>query len=567
MTEQIDTIISKNPFNVDTHLQVAQFYQKKSDYQTAVSILKKGVEINKDSRELHLALAKIYLIQNRMDDVQRILGVCQHLASDKKSAFAIQIQSLLAQTLVLQGDLSAAEITVDYILGLDPKNANAHYIKGKIFLLNLDIKSAIEEFKIVISQTPGFEPAHQSLVQAYYQTAKQNKALLALEQALEYLPFSKNLHQTLAEAYTSYNKYEQAEVQLRSLIKYWPLDPMSYLTLGDFFFATDQFVKAEQTFLKLANLHNENAIGYLRLSKLYQKQGQLQKAAAIFKKVKLKNRSDANQLFNGQIQFLIDQKKFAEALFICNERLSQNSKDEFILNLRGIIHTKQKKTAAARQDFEKAIGLTPCWPIPHVNLARFYLSKGDIQKAISWFESALQFNAPNIEVYMELARIYERHKNYPKVIEVYERALVLHPNMWTAVKKLAFYLVEHSYTPKDLQRALTLIRRAQFCTPYDPYTEDTLAWIFYKKGHLKKARRTMEAVLTHYPDNPIFNYHMGKILEKSGLMSAAREKFSIALASKEDFITRQVDQALLDQLEIINKMRPKIRLSSPWTFK
>jgi tetratricopeptide (TPR) repeat protein len=552
MNEQIDVMVEKNPSNVNTRLQAAKFYQKKSDYQTAASILKKGLEIDKESMELHLAIGELYLEQNRMDEVQRILTTCQNLVSDEKSAFGIRAQILLAKTLVIQGNLNAAKVTVDNLLNLDPNNANAHYIKGKIFLLNRDSNNAIEKFKIVITQTPEFEPAHQSLAQAYSQKAEQEKALLTLKQAVEYLPFSKNLRQALAEIYISRKEYMPAEVQLRYLTQYWPMDPMSYNTLGDFFLATDQFVKAEKTFLKLVNLYKENAIGYLKLSKLYQKKGQPQKAAAILKRAKLKNRSDANQLLGGQIQLLVGRRKFAEALSICNERLSQNSKDEFILNQRGLIYTKQKNIAAARQDFEKAIDLTPCWPIPHANLARLYLSEGDVQKAISWFESALQFNVSEIDVYMDLAGIYEKHKNYPKVIQIYEKALVVHPNMWAAVNKLAFFLAEYSGTPKDLQRALTLIRRAQFYNHYDPYVEDTLAWIFYKKGHLKEARRTMEIVLTHHPDNPIFNYHMGTILEKSGMMSAARKKLSLALASKENFIERQDAQVLLDRLDIIN---------------
>ena len=550
MTEQIDAMVAKNPSNVNTRLQAAQFYHKKSDYQTAASILKKGFEIDKNSMELHLAIMELYLAQNRMDDVQRTLATCQKLVSDKKSAFAIRTQSLLAQTLLMQGDLNAAKAAVDHVLDLDPKNTEAHFIKGKILLLNRDSNAAIEEFKMIIAQSPGYEPAHQSLVQAYYQKKELEKALMVLKKAVEYLPTSKNLRQALAETYTSRKEYMLAEAQLRHLVQYWPMDPMSCLTLGDFFLATDQFVKAEQTFLKFVKLHKENAIGYLKLSKMYQEQGQLQKAAAILKKAELKNRSDANQILDRRIQLLIGQKRFAEALSICNEHLSQNSKDEFILNLRGIIHTKQKNIVAARQDFEKTIALTPCWPTPHANLARLYLSNGDVQKAISWFESALQFNAPEIDVYVDLARIYKEHKNYLKVIQVYEKALVMHPNMWAAANNLAFYLAEYSGTPKDLQRALTLIRRAQFYNPYDPYVEDTLAWIFYKQGQLKEARNTMEIVLTHHPDNPIFNYHMGIILEKSGLKSAARKKLSLALASKENFIGRQNAQALLDRLEI-----------------
>jgi tetratricopeptide (TPR) repeat protein len=552
MKERIHAMVVENPSDVNARLQAVQFYQKKPDYQTAESLLKKGLKIDKESMELHLAMAELYLEQNRFDDVKRILNTCRKPVSNEKSVSAVRAESLLAQTLLMQGDFKAAKAAVDHILNLHPTNADAHYIKGKIFYLNRDNKAAIEEFKSVISQTPEFEPAHQSLAQAYYHKEEAEKALMVLKKAVEYLPFSKSLRQALAETYTSRKEYTLAEAQLRYLTQYWPMDPLGYSKLGDFFIATDQFIEAEQTFLKLIDLHKENAIGYLKLSKLYQKQGQPQKAAAILKKAKLKNGSDADQLLDEQIQLLLGRKRFAEALSICNKRLSQNSRDEFILNLRGIIHTKQKNIAAAKRDFEKAIELSPDWYRPHASLARLYLSKNDVQKAIPWFESALQFNAPEIDVYVDFAGIYEEQKNYPKVIQVYEKALAVHPNMWAAANNLAFYLAEYSSKQEDLQRALTLIRRAQFYNPNNPYVEDTLAWILYKQGHLKKARSTMEVVLNRNPDNPIFNYHMGTILEESGMRSAAVEKLSLALASKENFDERDDARELLDRLEKIN---------------
>ena len=253
-------------------------------------------------------------------------------------------------------------------------------------------------------------------------------------------------------------------------------------------------------------------------------------------KAKLKNKSDANRLFDAQIRLLIDQNRFNDALSICSERLSQNSKDVFALNLRGIIHSQQSNRVAARQDFEKAIALNPHWPAPHANMARLFLSKGDVQNAILSFESALQLNAAEINVYRDLARIYNVQKNYPKVIRVYEKALAVHPKMWTVANDLAFYLAEYSSRPEDLKRALALIRRARFHAPFNPNVEDTLAWIFYKQGHLKKARDTLEIVLNHHPDNPIFNYHMGTILEESGMRSAAWKKPYLVLVSKKKLL-------------------------------
>jgi tetratricopeptide (TPR) repeat protein len=455
------------------------------------------------------------------------------ITSNDKSVFAVRIKSLLAKKRLMQGNFKAAKATADDILCVDSKNADAHYIKGKLFFFDRNYNAAIEEFKVVISQAPGFEAAHLGLAQAYHQKEDAKKVLTVLKKAVGHLPLSKTLRQALAITYASRKKFMLAEVHLRCLTQYWPLDPVSYIKLGDFFIATNQYVKAEQTFLRLVDLYKENGTGYLKLSTLYQKWKKPQKALATLKKAKLKNKSDANRLLDAQIRLLIDQNRFNEALSICSERLSQNPKDVFALNLRGIIHSQQENRVAARQDFEKAIELNPHWPAPHANMARLFLSKGDVQNAISNFESALQLNPAKINVYRDLAGIYKVQKNYPKVIRVYERALADHPKMWTVANDLAFYLAEYSSRPEDLRRALTLIHKARFHAPFNPNVEDTLAWIFYKQGRLKKAQDILEIVLNHHPHNPIFNYHMGIILEEGGMTPAAPKKPYLVLVRKK----------------------------------
>lgn len=484
--------------------------------------LTKGISINPKSIKLLLLKANILMSSRHFSETETLLKQIVKIQPTKKKQ--ILIKSLLAQARLMKGDFKGAKVAIDEILSLDNRNADAHYIKGKLFLLDRNYNAAVEEFKIVIAHTPGFEAAHQSLAQAYYQKREAEKALIVLKKALEYLPFSKSLRQALAKTYTDRKEFRSAETQLRYLTQYWPMDAMSYIKLGDFFMATNQFIKAEQTLLKLLDLHKENAAGYLNLSKLYQKAKEPQKALATLKKANLKNRSDANRILDAQIRLLIDQNRFNDALSICSKRLSQNSSDVFALNLQGIIHTQQKNSVAARQDFENAITLSPHWPTPHVNMARLFLTKGDVQNAISNFESALQLKTSKIDVYIDLAKLYKAQKNYSKVIRVYEKALAVHPNMWVVANNLAFYLAEYSSKSEDLTRALRLIRRAQLYAPFNPYVEDTLAWIFYKQGHLEKARDTMEIVLNHYPHNPIFNYHMGTILKENDMTSAAEEQ-------------------------------------------
>ncbi len=551
--QRIDAMVSENPSDVSIRLIASQTYKQKAAFHEAESILKEGFKKNNESAEIYPALMELYLDQNKLEAFQRTLNECRELLSEEKNDFELRIQMLQARASLTQGSLSAAEAAVDDVLSADPQNADAHYIRARIHLMNHENSAAIQEFKTVIDLAPHFDSAHISLAQTYLIEGEEEKALRGLKKAVNDLPTSKNLRLALAKAHTLRKEYRLAEAQLLRLTEYRPLDTPGYIQLGDFYLTTNQFVKAEQIFSGLIKRQQEGAQGYLKLSQVYQKQGRPQKALAVLAKAQLSTRSEGNKILAGRMQLLLDQNKSAEAISICNQHLSQDPKNEFVLNLRGTIHSRQKNDSAAEKDFKKAIALTPQWADPQANLARLYLTQGKEEKAIANFEAALQFKPKDADVYLDLAGIYVEKKNYPKAIEVYRKALVVHPNMWAAANNMAFCLAEFMGTPDDLQHALTLIRRAQFYTPYNAYVEDTLAWILYKQGRQEKARKVMETVLAGYPDNPIFNYHMGTILVKGGMTSAAREKLESALDSKEQFAERPRAEALLAQIDKTDK--------------
>lgn len=77
----------------------------------------------------------------------------------------------------MRGDFKAAKAAANDVLSVDFKNADAHYIKGKLFLFDRNYNAAIEEFEVVIALTPGFEAAHQGLAQAYYQKEDVKKGI------------------------------------------------------------------------------------------------------------------------------------------------------------------------------------------------------------------------------------------------------------------------------------------------------------------------------------------------------------------------------------------------------
>ena len=75
--------------------------------------------------------------------------------------------------------------------------------------------------------------------------------------------------------------------------------------------------------------------------------------------------------------------------------------------------------------------------------------------------------------------------------------------------------------------------------PEEPGVMDTLGWIYYKMGDNNQAIALLEKVISSVPNDPVFNYHFGMALYKSGRLDEAREKLKIAIDSNKSFKGRE----------------------------
>jgi Flp pilus assembly protein TadD len=253
-------------------------------------------------------------------------------------------------------------------------------------------------------------------------------------------------------------------------------------------------------------------------------------------------------LFSGLIQFYIFQKNFDTAAAACKERIQKNPEDAFSCNLLGKVYGAQKKYPEAESAFQKAVDLQPLWPEPNNNLAKLYLIQGKRKEAVEKFESALQANPKNPAAYLSLGNIYQQTGENDKAVIIYERALESDPNLWVAANNLAVLLSEDSDSHKDLEKALALAKKAHTLRFGEPTVQDTLGWVYFKMGEMNQALSLLEDALSNAPENPIFNYHVGMALYKSGRPDEAREKLAKAVESSDAFLGREEAEAVLKEL-------------------
>ena len=544
----LSEIIGKDPQNEENRIQVARFYLTQKQVEDAEKVLREGIEEVPDGFKLRFALSEIYLQQNRPDDAEKTLKECLELVKDPADVNILQTKTLLARALLAKGEVAEAEALVDEVIQGNPKNADAHFIKGRLHLLRKEGDAAVSEFRTVVTEKPELEAGYLNLAEAHLIDKQTALAVDTLKSAVNAMPGSKNLHRALAKVYASQKDFAAAEAQLEKILEIDPQDVGIYANLGDLLTAAGQTARAEEAYRKIYEQAPQSPLGPILLSRLYQREKKPDEAVAVLAGA-YRDNPQSTRLFASLVQAHMANGQVALAVDLCRQRLAQSPEDVFALNLLGAVYSAQKEYAEAEKALNRAIELQPLWPVPYTNLARLYLVQGKTDEAIGRFEAALAANPQNSAAYMTLGTLYEKKKEVKKAIGIYEQALELHPNMWAAANNLAFLLSEASDDPQNLARALSLARKADDMRPGEPVVKDTMAWIYFKQGDLTQARQILSQLLTDAPENPVFNYHMGAVLAESGSSLEARQKLEAALAGGQEFMGREEAEALLAKLK------------------
>jgi len=145
----------------------------------------------------------------------------------------------------------------------------------------------------------------------------------------------------------------------------------------------------------------------------------------------------------------------------------------------------------------------------------------------------LKNNPENPAAYLSLGYIYQQNRDNEKAMQVYEKALEINPNLWVAANNLAALLSEKAGSAEDLERALTLAKRAYVFRSEEPAVLDTLGWIYYQMGDVNPALDLIEKALAGDPENPALNYHMGMVLYKTGRTDEATGREEAERVMKE----------------------------------
>jgi tetratricopeptide (TPR) repeat protein len=180
----------------------------------------------------------------------------------------------------------------------------------------------------------------------------------------------------------------------------------------------------------------------------------------------------------------------------------------------------------------RVLAVDPSYLAAYGALGQLYARQGRLDSALTEFEALAARESKPVSALTLAGMILEAQRKTAAAQERFERVMQIDPSAPVAANNLAWIYAQSN---GNLDQALELAQTAQRKLPDTAEVNDTLGFIYYKKGLVPQAVRALTAAVKNDGSNPEFHYHLGLALAKSGDKSGAAEHLTRALALNSNF--------------------------------
>jgi tetratricopeptide (TPR) repeat protein len=208
--------------------------------------------------------------------------------------------------------------------------------------------------------------------------------------------------------------------------------------------------------------------------------------------------------------------------------------------LLGQIEMARKNYAKAEGAFRKALDIDGDNLSAYALLGQLFRAQKATDRAIREFNHALGINPKFVQAHIMLASIYEEQNNPEEAKHHYRKALEINPNSPVAANNLAWLLADRG---ENLDEALKLAQAASqqarngqaMQAGNAAAIQDTLGWIYYKKGSHRAAIDALGQAVRLDPNGAVYHYHLGMAYFKNGEKERAKRSLTEALKLSASF--------------------------------
>ncbi len=484
----------------------AQFLFQEGKRDAAIAEFAKLAKDNPDDRTARTRLVAAYWAANRRADAEKVLtDALKHNAKD------VDALTQRSEIEVVNGRFAEAQTDADQVLRYRSDSAPAHFVKARVYRSHGEGALERQELGEALRLNKNLLGARLELAQSLLQQHDGKAALAVLdskdvqEQQKRTLPVYVLHNYALLETgdYDDAKKYVDAAL---AQVKTPDLLIQDALIKGN----KKDYAGARVSLESALKLNPENLRALELLGKTYASQNQL---AVATQKIR---------------EHVASQPKSARLQKFLGDWLAATGD-----------HT------GALQAYAAAKQLDPQLTGADMSMARLYVADNKNDEARQILTRLLQGNGNNAEAYLWMGVLDERAEKYDAASADYRKVLTAESNNLMALNNLAFLLAEHGQA-QQLDEALKLAQQVRALVPKSGNVDDTMGWVYYKKGMYQSAVAQLQDAVAQDP-SPLHHYHLAMAYLKSSDSKRGNEELNKALKLNPNLPEAKQAMALLAQ--------------------
>jgi len=266
-----------------------------------------------------------------------------------------------------------------------------------------------------------------------------------------------------------------------------------------------------------------------KLADQYYLEGEYQKAGDLYLKLHETAKKNNNYIyFNKYIECLLALREYAQAEKEILEQMKAQPDNYSMLVTLGNVQERTGEYEKAQASYRQAIEKLPARLDAITSLGNAFLSQAKYDEAIETYEKGEVLLGKDGTFSYQLADLYKRNGNTPKMIEQYLYNLQANPDRIENIQNM----LQRSLKPEDYNELLSQLYVFIQDYPETDYFPEMIAWTFMQQKDYSKAMRQAKALDKRMAENGLRVYRLATIAANDKDYATAIDGFEYILANQ-----------------------------------
>ncbi len=536
--QTIKRALSIDPQHVLANRMLAMLYMATKRADQAEQPLKALAEIL-NTPAARLQLADYYLQVGRKDEATRLLT---ELASDSNSFADAELR--LATIDYKSGSITEGHKRLDALMTRAPQYVPAIVAKAQWLTTENKLDEALERAKAAVAVDADSPEAQFALGVVHQRRRETAEAIKAFSEVLRLNPRAAAAQVELSKLNLASGDREAALKHAEAAKQADPVNAAARVALVRSLLSSGDFERAEAEVKVLTAGMPDTTVVHNLTGALQVRKGQVDAARKSFSRALELSPNDAEAI-TGLVALDIRAKQVSTAVGRVEAALAKLPNKPELLVVAAHVYTSAGEPVKAEQALKRAITADPRFSTGYAMLASFYVQQKRLDEARAEFEGMVKRDPSAAGPRTMVGLILETQGKKAEAKKWYEDTVAAINDAPIVANNLAMIYANEG---NNLDQALQLAQAAKQRLPENADVDDTLGWIYYKKGLTSLAVGPLESATQRKPDNAEILYHLGLTYASLGDKAKARAALERAMKLDPNIAANETAQQALNSV-------------------